>query len=401
MASSPESDKFLPTQRSWVSAKSGSASDDDIADSFVVVTYNILADCHVGAETYPYLPPGYRTIEERHPRLLKELKHHGEADVICLQEVNGKYFKEVLEPALSALGYKGFHANKALGVDEGVATFYKPSRFELEGRKVVYFKDQIQEEISHMSLPIDQSEAILERTLKETVTMFSDFRCKRTGRVLKLGNVHAFWMNHIAMDVITLQIALAANMLAQFADDNKNSALILCGDFNTEPHMPAYQLLRDGRLSDQSVETLRKFDVVPKDSPNESFTLVDLMAASFQHGIQHFQSAYKTIMGVEIPFSQFHDPQGIEWKEQHQLEDNVQPETDDVTHGDDQSTRPRGKRIKALDYLWFSAETLQCDGALEMVAREVLDNLYACPNTVFPSDHLLMKAKFHLTDVVS
>ena len=62
------------------------------------------------------------------------------------------------------------------------------------------------------------------------------------------------------------QIALAANTLAQFAGDS-NSALILCGDFNTEPHMPAYQLLSDGGLSDHSIETLRKFEIQAKSSP--------------------------------------------------------------------------------------------------------------------------------------
>ncbi|XP_022088374.1 carbon catabolite repressor protein 4 homolog 1-like [Acanthaster planci] len=399
MTSSVGPDVFLPTQRKWVSVKGPTSDGDDTAKSFVVVTYNILADFHVKADTYPYLLPGHRTIDERHPRLLKEFQHHGDADVICLQEVNGKYFEEVLAPAMLEFGYEGLHGNKALGVDEGVATFYRPSRFELKRHKVSYFKDQIQEEISKRQLPSSQSEAILERTLRETVTMYLQLGCKRTGQALTVGNVHAFWMNHIAMDVIALQIALAANTLAQFAGDG-NSALILCGDFNTEPHMPAYQLLREGCLSDQSVEKLRQFETVSKESPEKSFTLVDVMAESFQHLIPNFQSAYKTVIGTEVPFSQFHDTEGAEWKAQHQG-DGEWMETDRDSEGaTHQSTRPRGKRIKALDYLWFGSDTLVCNGALEMVAREVLEELYACPNAVFPSDHLLMKAQFRFKGAV-
>ncbi|XP_071809418.1 uncharacterized protein [Asterias amurensis] len=375
-------DKLLPIKRQWINADQSASSSEQ---SFVIVSYNILADCHVTSETYPYLLKGYRTMDERHPQLMMELNHHGDADMICLQEVNGQYFQETLHPALTQLGYEGIHCNKAHGIDEGSATFYKKSRFKLDAHRVVYFKDQVQENLSRMPrpLPSSQSEAITERTLKETVTMFLRLRCKETGRSISVGNIHPYWRNDVVMDVITLQIAYAINTLVDIADDT-NSALILCGDFNTQPTMPAYQLLQDGQLNEESVKTLTQFRITSKSEPVEDFTLVDVMSGSYRHPIANFQSAYKQVMGNEVPFSQFHDTVGLAWKEKHQP--GFQSETS--------SNQPKGPKIKALDYIWFSSQTLDCEGALQMVDRDVIDSLYACPNQVFPSDHHLMKARF-------
>ncbi len=198
-------DKLLPIKRHWISADPAGSSSEH---SFVIVTYNILADCHVTPDTYPYLLKGYRTMDERHSQLMMELNHHSDADIICLQEVNGQYFQETLYPALTHLGYEGIRCNKAHGVDEGSATFYRKSRFELDAHRVVYFKDQVQENLSRVPrpLPESQSEAITERTLQETVTMFLRLRCKKTGRSVSLGNIHPYWKNYLVMDVITLQV---------------------------------------------------------------------------------------------------------------------------------------------------------------------------------------------------
>ena len=62
------------------------------------------------------------------------------------------------------------------------------------------------QELKRMSLPAWQVELVLERTRKETVMMLLQLQNKRTGQILNLGNLHAFWMNHIAMDVVTLQV---------------------------------------------------------------------------------------------------------------------------------------------------------------------------------------------------
>ena len=37
---------------------------------------------------------------------------------------------------------------------------------------------------------------------------------------------------------------------------------ILCGDFNIEPHFPAYQLLKEGRLSEKEMEALKSVEYI-------------------------------------------------------------------------------------------------------------------------------------------
>ena len=37
---------------------------------------------------------------------------------------------------------------------------------------------------------------------------------------------------------------------------------ILCGDFNIEPHFPAYQLLKEGRLSVREMEALKSVEYI-------------------------------------------------------------------------------------------------------------------------------------------
>ena len=37
---------------------------------------------------------------------------------------------------------------------------------------------------------------------------------------------------------------------------------ILCGDFNIEPHFLAYQLLKEGRLSEKEMEALKSVEYI-------------------------------------------------------------------------------------------------------------------------------------------
>ena len=37
---------------------------------------------------------------------------------------------------------------------------------------------------------------------------------------------------------------------------------ILCGDFNIEPHFPAYPLLKEGRLSEKEMEVLKSVEYI-------------------------------------------------------------------------------------------------------------------------------------------
>ena len=50
--------------------------------------------------------------------------------------------------------------------------------------------------------------------------------------------------------------------------------------------------------------------------------------------------------------------------------------------------------LMTLDYFWYSSNKIECTDVLEMHDESVLESFHSCPNEVFPSDHLLMMAKF-------
>ena len=70
-------------------------------NSFSVVSYNILAECHRirYAAEYSYTPEEFLGQDYRHNLLMKELQYLN-GDIVCLQEVNPAYFNNTLLPAM-------------------------------------------------------------------------------------------------------------------------------------------------------------------------------------------------------------------------------------------------------------------------------------------------------------
>jgi hypothetical protein len=103
-----------------------------------VCTYNILADLYVsrkgttdGATTYPHVKYEHVEKSRRIPMIVAELKTY-QADIICLQEVDGSVYDSYLQPVLKALGYDGYYSNKASSQREGCAMFWNTNVFEEE-----------------------------------------------------------------------------------------------------------------------------------------------------------------------------------------------------------------------------------------------------------------------------
>lgn len=80
-------------------------------DQFRVVSYNILADPYASTTfarevLYPYCNPEALNVDYRQCLVVSELLGY-HADVMCLQEVGTKVFKQFLLPALQEKGYGG------------------------------------------------------------------------------------------------------------------------------------------------------------------------------------------------------------------------------------------------------------------------------------------------------
>ena len=53
-----------------------------------------------------------------------------------------------------------------------------------------------------------------------------------------------------------------SDMVTLFESRGESVSHILCGDFNIEPEFPAYQLVREGRLNDEEMKTLKGVDYI-------------------------------------------------------------------------------------------------------------------------------------------
>lgn len=98
------------------------------------VSYNLLADVYAQTEhartvLFPYCAPYALELEYRHCLIRKELSGY-RADLLCLQEVDRTVFSDSLAPALEAFGLDGLFRLKDKQ-HEGLATFYRRSRFRL------------------------------------------------------------------------------------------------------------------------------------------------------------------------------------------------------------------------------------------------------------------------------
>lgn len=66
---------------------------------FSVVSYNILAQCHLERNDYSFTEPQYLSASYRHEKLVKELQYL-DGDIVCMQEVGPTYFNNELLPAM-------------------------------------------------------------------------------------------------------------------------------------------------------------------------------------------------------------------------------------------------------------------------------------------------------------
>ncbi|XP_033729444.1 glucose-repressible alcohol dehydrogenase transcriptional effector-like [Pecten maximus] len=125
-------------------------------EEFSLLTYNLLATCHVPRWDYSYTKADPKTLElsYRHAVLMKEVEYL-DNDIICFQEVGPTYWKETLEADMNRLGYVGVFVRKKEDndyYDEGCATLWKKSKFTLEEKTLLYLGDEAGKRfLSHLS----------------------------------------------------------------------------------------------------------------------------------------------------------------------------------------------------------------------------------------------------------
>lgn len=329
----------------------------DPASHFSVVSYNILAECHWKRGDYSFTPVEYMELGYRHALLMKELDYL-EGDIVCLQEVEPKYYKDTLLPAMTARGYSGSFIRRTQDYyNEGEATFVKNSRFVVKSSEGVSLKELAYKEIDESGLSSEVSSAVKQYLDRADVILLTQLECLKTGKTLTLANIHVVYAPP-APDVQCIQIACAIKQLVAKAGSDLNPHII-CGDFNSKVTMAGYQLAKDGYLSDEHIRKLQTLEALTN-TDGSSRSLIHHLWRAFQHTSSNLKSAYEVSMGKEPIVTSYTSKQ----------------------HG-------------CLDYVFFSSASLDTVGVLETLDPDVI-NASKMPSANIPSDHLSMKAVFRI-----
>ena len=348
-----------------------------------VLSWNVLCEKFATTNHYGYTPSHALDWAYRREQILREISFR-DADVLTLQEIAMGAFKDFFEPKMKEAGYKGVYWPKqrarTMLVQEqqavdGCATFFKVNRFALIDKQLVEFR----------SLAINRpdmkgQEDIFNRVMpKDNIATICLLESRRTGARLIVVNAHLAWEPHLA-DVKLIQTAILMEVLAKVtekyatsdefkskkpsapADDEDEEAprvspqeykysadipLLVCGDFNSTPESSVCELLAKGH--------------VPGDHPDFSGRKYGNFTAN---GIQHpfsLRNSYEYLNKTEneLPFT------------------NYTPGFDGV-----------------IDYIWFSANTIEVVELLGPPDKEYLKRVPGFPHYHFPTDHIQLLADF-------
>ncbi len=123
------------------------------ANTFRVCSWNILADRFTTPEHFPYAPYGALFWEPyRLHRFVNEIKTYA-PDILCLQEVEGSIFNELLYPAILKLGFVVGTSPVLNPTREGVCIAWRKDRFRCVRESIGSFST-----LAESKLPI-QSES--------------------------------------------------------------------------------------------------------------------------------------------------------------------------------------------------------------------------------------------------
>lgn len=354
---------------------------DSSAETFSVLSYNILCEKYATERLYGYTPAWALSWDYRKELILNEIIH-SDADFLCLQEVDGAQYEDYFTKHLSLRDYEGVFWPKSRAktmsneqerrLVDGCATFYKASRFQLVEKHLIEFST-----IAMQRQDFKKTDDMFNRVLgKDHIAVVCLMEEKQTGTRFILANAHINW-DPAYSDVKLVQTALLVEEVEKIANnfaklpprppqphsegeenilpsrpppvysDGLKVPIVIAGDFNSVPQSGVYEFLANGYLA-----------------PDHPEFMSHVYGRYTSDGLRHrlgFKSAYAA--------------PGIS----DQALTNYTPSYQGL-----------------LDYLWYSAGTLGVNAVLGEVDKGYLEKVVGFPNAHFPSDHICIIAEFRV-----
>ncbi|XP_061699727.1 protein angel homolog 1 isoform X2 [Syngnathoides biaculeatus] len=419
---------------------------------FTVMSYNILAQdlLEANMELYTHCPQEVLDWSNRCRLLLDEI-HRCAPDILCLQEVQENHYQTQLYPVLTQMGYNCVYKRRTGNKTDGCATCYCSSRFsEVSVTPIEFFRPQ--------TGLLDRHNVGIVLVLRPVVYQESKVRAK--GSLLCVANTHLLF-NPSRGDVKLAQLAILLaeidNMIKSWRAKCEHCNVIMCGDFNSLPHMPLYQLITTGELHFQGLPAWMvsgQKDLSHKATCHRLFAPLwsDCLGISDScqyvascevdsscipvtvlqpspEGKRHYShdfllqlrfcpiscirpSDLQLIPGVtdNSPDLLSRNKPNIRFRHilRHQLDLESTYKHIIADSGDPEITTLHSEGAATVDYIFYSPERtsyqagqfgcegLKLVGCLSLLSEDTLWSIGGLPSYIFPSDHLSLVAKFRL-----
>ncbi|KAG2383391.1 hypothetical protein C9374_004062 [Naegleria lovaniensis] len=289
-----------------------------LSPSFSIYSQNLLASYWTDLDRYGFVEAPHSENYEwsgRVKKFMRDFSMH-RPDVICLQEVEISLFENDILNPLKLMGYNGMVQQKLGDFPVGVGCLYREEKFELV---------QVHERSSVIILVL---------------------KLKENGKLIYVASCHLLG-DPLQPQVRVNQLRSLFKHLKSYQKGQEH-ALVLCGDFNAEPHSATYNLVVDGYLHAHVKENG-----------------VEATAIDTKHAFK-LKSAYMEIDGEEPSF-----------------------------------TLKTKNNALVTDYIFFSSNFLNVEKVMEVCEPNDVPYIMTTshlPNSKYGSDHLALQAVFAFKD---
>lgn len=348
-------------------------NDGLLKNKFSILTYNILADCHV----VPCRQSNYSFVEDefllktegltskRHLLVIKELKHFN-TDVMLLQEVED-WYSPLLQCELKEHSYEYLYFQK-VGVPEGSALFYKKERFELLNKTDFFIHDEIARICQEK---VNVGEDVANELLEPTVAIIATLKDVSSGKIIIIASTHIIYKDFVNPARQCLQACLITQKISDIRLETASTqgvsvddiAVVFGGDFNGEPEHMTIQAMKNGVLSKDQFDKLKKLSYEVKDrqavsTETSEESLVTRHLSFYLNNPLQLSCAYYDVRSLEPS----------------------------ITSSED-------SYAGCLDYIFYSSG-LKVVSVIDMGEAINEDYIGGGPNKEFGSDHLPLVAEF-------
>ncbi|OAF70069.1 hypothetical protein A3Q56_02178 [Intoshia linei] len=331
----------------------------DPSKTFSVVSYNILAQGYTQLSNFPWLPYSHLRNITRLPILIDEIRALN-ANVVCMQEVEGAFLKSHLEGAMAMLGYKCVskmrsYINNKLRYIEGCATFYKNiklKRFNAEKLTDIFENSMKKYNIN------SNDHRVVSKLIKKMPDVILTSEFEFNGKTFIVANTHINYADFVNFNKQVFEVISAVEYLKQFKSNNV--PIVICGDFNSVPESAMYSFMTTGKVSKDQILQLRKsYDAVNVDDEKKS--LLDFIPDEMNQGIKFTDSYANYVNNIGTAYNS-------KWE--------------------------KFDYMKTIDYIFYEEDKLDLVGIMKTTAKKHFFNKKHIPSRCVPSDHLSLKSVF-------